>query len=284
MNNNEKKFSIENFKKNVKQHKVKFVLNCVFLVLFIAMLIFVSVLSLSGKNNNTANAEYKERITEVDYSKYPEDYSKVTIGFKKEKVEFKASVPTGITLDCSFIITNTIYQGFDEFYYIMQMSNVYSDGKYYLNFSGFKLGRTANGERINIRQYYFENGQFITVIPTPDFIDSYRITLVNPTSTNIANDMIKRLSSRVEAYEIGYNYGESTGFEKGEIQGYDLGYSSGYNTALTDKFTNPVNSILQPVSAFLETNLFGGVSIGSILSVAIFVGLALIFIKMFAGG
>lgn len=72
--------------------------------------------------------------------------------------------------------------------------------------------------------------------------------------------------------------------------GYDSGYNSGYNQGVIDGSNqeldkiNPVSYFLEPVSTFLSTPIFGKFSIGSALSVVLFVGVALIFIKMFAGG
>lgn len=72
--------------------------------------------------------------------------------------------------------------------------------------------------------------------------------------------------------------------------GYDEGYNSGYNQGVIDggnqqlNKLNPVSYFLEPVSVFLSTPIFGNLSIGAALSIVMFVGVALIFIKMFAGG
>ncbi len=103
-----------------------------------------------------------------------------------------------------------------------------------------------------------------------------------------------------EGYDNGYIAGEEAGYDKGhdegltegydngyiagEEDGYNKGHSDGYNKGLTANFTNPVNVFLEPVHNFLNINIFGVISIGTILSVVLFVSLAIIFIKMFAGG
>lgn len=109
-----------------------------------------------------------------------------------------------------------------------------------------------------------------------------------------------------EGLTEGYNNGYNVGLKAGETEGYGKGYDKGYedglndntsynvgwsaghtagrNEALTEGLTNPVVYILQPVSTFLDTKLFGVVSIGQMLSVALFVMIAVIFLKMFAGG
>ncbi len=52
----------------------------------------------------------------------------------------------------------------------------------------------------------------------------------------------------------------------------------------SEQLVNPLSYFIAPVQTFLDTKLFGVVSIGTVLNVALFVSIALIFIKMFAGG
>lgn len=65
---------------------------------------------------------------------------------------------------------------------------------------------------------------------------------------------------------------------------YDRGYTDGLNKGQSDTFTNPLIQVIQPVVEFLNTDLFGNVSIGTFFTIVVFVLLALIFLKMFAGG
>ncbi len=97
-----------------------------------------------------------------------------------------------------------------------------------------------------------------------------------------------------EGYNVGYDEGQEDGYQTGYNdgillsdaydEGYREGYSNGLNKGLSDTLTNPVSFFLQPVQAFLDTKLFGNFSIGTALNAVLFVSLALIFIKMFAGG
>lgn len=50
------------------------------------------------------------------------------------------------------------------------------------------------------------------------------------------------------------------------------------------QFVNPILIFLNPIQTFMDTELFGEISIGDILMSLIFVAVALIFIRMFAGG
>lgn len=73
-----------------------------------------------------------------------------------------------------------------------------------------------------------------------------------------------------------------------EIQAaFDRGYTDGYNKGMNDGVQvnlNPISVFLSPVQSFLDMKIFGIFSISSALIVILFVGIALIFIKMFAGG
>lgn len=274
MNNNEKKFSIENFKKNVKQHKAKFVLNCVFIVLTIAMLIFISVVSVSGKNNKSASAYSYADNRAFDY---PEFGPKSNSNFdSKSSYNVPYFSPSTKTQDATAFISYKNNSGPKQLVYIYSFNIVLNTkDKYTLRFTGLELNSNKRVNGIELVTFRKVDNQFVC---TPH-IDGYATILFIP-EYNIGNHILFKIFPEIpiykDFYELGYNEEKKCG--------YDLGYASGYNQALTDKFTNPINSILEPVSSFLETKLFGGVSIGSMLSVAIFVGLALIFIKMFAGG
>ena len=91
-----------------------------------------------------------------------------------------------------------------------------------------------------------------------------------------------RVSPLVLVYDSGgYVFGGASGTYD---EGYQVGYSEGYNKGQTEQLVNPLSYFIAPVQTFLDTKLFGVVSIGTVLNVALFVSIALIFIKMFAGG
>lgn len=66
--------------------------------------------------------------------------------------------------------------------------------------------------------------------------------------------------------------------------GYELGYQNGIRDGSPVEMENPITYFIAPVSAFLATPLFGTFSIGAALSIVLFVSVALIFLKIFAGG
>lgn len=76
-------------------------------------------------------------------------------------------------------------------------------------------------------------------------------------------------------------------YDKGHTDGYNNGYNAGYDKGKLDGTTvdlNPISVFLEPVSAFMNIKLFGFVSLGLVFNIVLFVSLALIFIKLFAGG
>lgn len=97
-----------------------------------------------------------------------------------------------------------------------------------------------------------------------------------------------------EWFEKGYNYYEinegsitqemlneayNNGYEKGEQTGYNNGYSEGAKNGF-----NPIGMIINPVAQFFSIPMFGNFAIGDFFTVALFVSVALIFLRIFAGG
>lgn len=98
-----------------------------------------------------------------------------------------------------------------------------------------------------------------------------------------------------DGYNKGYEQGEIDGSEAGSEAGYDLGYNDGYYDGYDKGFDEGVISgggqpvtvlteFIQPVDTFLSTPFLNGFSIGQVFGVIIFVWVAMIFLKMFAGG
>lgn len=70
-------------------------------------------------------------------------------------------------------------------------------------------------------------------------------------------------------------------FESGYCSGYNEGFNVGFDTSIND--LSPITIFLQPIQTFFDTKLFGSLSVGYVLNIVLFVCLALIFLKMFAG-
>ncbi len=65
--------------------------------------------------------------------------------------------------------------------------------------------------------------------------------------------------------------------------GYNAGYNNGYNAGAETTF-NPIGMIISPIATFFSTPMFGSFAIGDFFTVAMFVSVSLIFLKIFAGG
>ena len=87
------------------------------------------------------------------------------------------------------------------------------------------------------------------------------------------------------SYDEGYEAGYADGYNDGRADGIDQGYDEGYQAGYADgQVINPLVFFIQPVQDFFGINLFGTISIGDILNLLLFIGVGLIFIRMFAGG
>lgn len=90
-------------------------------------------------------------------------------------------------------------------------------------------------------------------------------------------------------YDKGFRYGyeNAGGITQEQLDvAYNNGYVYGYNVGLseTNNSFNPIGMIITPVAEFFTVKLFGDFSIGSFFTVTLFVSVALIFLKIFAGG
>ena len=92
------------------------------------------------------------------------------------------------------------------------------------------------------------------------------------------------LSSDYSLLQSFGTFGSSSDAGDGYQDGYNVGYSEGYNKGQTEQLNNPASFLLSPAQAFMQIDLFGGFSLGDAFSVVMFVLIATIFIKMFAGG
>lgn len=85
-------------------------------------------------------------------------------------------------------------------------------------------------------------------------------------------------------YAAGFVNGREHGYNDGEKDGYDKGYTQGYDKGAMEGLKNPIEYFLKPIDSFMNTKIFGTLAIGNIISILLFVMIALIFLKMFAGG
>lgn len=94
-----------------------------------------------------------------------------------------------------------------------------------------------------------------------------------------------------EGYNNGFSAGEAQGsadgynkgYDVGKVDGYELGYADGMDVGFVQN-SSVITYFLAPVATFMEMKLFGIVSLNSVFSVVLFVLIATVFIKLFAGG
>ena len=72
-------------------------------------------------------------------------------------------------------------------------------------------------------------------------------------------------------------------FESGYNTGYNTGYNKGFGEGSSKTF-NPIGMIIKPVAQLFSIKMFGEFAIGDFFTVAMFVSVAIIFLKIFAGG
>lgn len=91
---------------------------------------------------------------------------------------------------------------------------------------------------------------------------------------------------QTNGFDLGYSRGYQAGFEDGtkRSDGYEAGVADGIDAGLSQQLKNPIEFLLKPVQEFLNMKLFGVISLGSFVAIGLFVLIAVIFIKMFAGG
>lgn len=122
----------------------------------------------------------------------------------------------------------------------------------------------------------------LNIMDSPDFpVCKALMCTQNPTLT--ADKIFSN------AYEEGYMTGTDEGYTEGENAGYENGYNYGYNKGYEEGRNqattfNPIGMMIEPVAKLLDVKIFGEFSIGNFFTAALFVTLAISFMKMFAGG
>lgn len=108
----------------------------------------------------------------------------------------------------------------------------------------------------------------------------------------------KILNPNQSIYNNGYNNGYNKGYEDGEASGYfdgkqngyyngyNQGYDKGYNEGVNagNGLVSTISSLLSTVSAGLNVDIIGSISIGDLLNVALGVLLTFAVIRFFGGG
>lgn len=173
--------------------------------------------------------------------------------------------------ECGFVFIPEFSDGFPP-YEDNLVVTMYSEGDFSLAFNYkepiFDYENKSTGEIL-------EN---ITISNNPDFLLCR--ALMRLQNSSLTSDKIYS-----SGYEEGYIKGTDEGYTMGEQSGYQNGYNVGYEAGKSQATTfNPVGMMIEPVAKLLDVKLFGNFSIGNFFTAALFVTLAISFMKMFAGG
>lgn len=148
---------------------------------------------------------------------------------------------------------------------------------------------------LNSYEFYHLTSISTTVLNYSIYLGDIYYSSTPPTASSISlvNFIFNIFNSSLwlDGYNVGFLQGvENSGdnsYDRGYQNGYNDGYNQGYNvgySAGSDTTFNPVGMVINPVAQLLSTPLFGNFSIGSFFTVALFVSVALIFLRIFAGG
>lgn len=285
----------EKFKNFFK--KVYKIVKPIFVILIVIFLVLIAVIGAVKVFNQDDTASADSYNSDYGISEQPSlDYFWEISPLRELTEEQFSYFSSGTTYDIDL----------DMYVHSTRTNFVYST---YCHFDTLTVGKTANywiftfhtttvnTQNVVIR-YIYHNVS--TVYYTPQVQMSNMLVFLSPqmvlTSSYDTPQIAKLLwnsalfvelpdiaaTARQNGYDAGVIFGEDLGFQNGYSQGYEVGFKEGQ--AVSPVYSNPVSFFLEPVSLFLGTPLFGSFSIGMALSIVLFVGVALIFIKMFAGG
>lgn len=145
--------------------------------------------------------------------------------------------------------------------------------------SGYSSSTDWNGFRIYLNR----------TTATTTWIQIFRMSLWQSVATSPALNYTSYLYNLLESqynngHTAGYDEGHTAGYNDGHTAGYNQGYTAGKDAGLAQTLNNPLSFFFNPVVSFLDTEIFGVISIGDVLALLLYTAVAIIFIKMFAGG
>lgn len=274
---------------NFIQKHPKFWFTFIYGILMFVLSITMFIAALNPPDNNTANADYQSpsECPNLEYYNYYYQENDITPELVSDILQ---DLPAG---NFRIVEAPTIF-------FIQELADNDSTYRSYYAFRYIVCcHRYFNG--IDLYSYYFSNSNDDPIIngdPSDAFIiatnkfapSHYKFSHAENVIINIGNfSTISYFPTLFEHYRYFKlsdlcNFGASPDDLKAE---YDKGFNAGYDKGKLDGSSvdlNPISLFLQPIQTFLDVELFGTFSIGAVLSTALFVYVALLFIKMFAGG
>lgn len=298
----------------IKSKPVQFLLSCILMIICIGLILFIFLYPKYYNEKCSCTEFFSTECSSMEYVDKLQEPNAVNYDYPNGDSSSEAILIFPV-LSASEIIpmelfnalptTNYLYRGQVSWRYSTTIGTVfqqqdsmriYRDGLSVLCYTSsatiWKFNFVAQGEG-----YRCTGLQYSSNTTNPSYTASSQVcylcfcTFPTGTENNVAISklFLKLFVSQMynlgvrDATDSGYDIGYSDGLEEGKQQGYDLGYSTGYSKGSDGTF-NPVGMIINPVAQFLSTPLFGNFSIGSFFTVALFVSVALIFLRIFAGG
>lgn len=276
---------------NFIQKHPKFWLTLIYGVLMLALAVTLLITALNPPDNKTASADYQAptECPNLDYYNYYYQENDIT-------PELVANILQGLpTNNYRYVTCPTTFS----------LSNTAENGSTYLTHYAFRyiVCYHIYAGRFDLYSFYFSNSNAdpttngqpsdAIIIATNRFAPShYEFSRASNVIINTegfgAISYFPTLFEHYKHFKLSdlCNLGGSCSPDDLKAE-YDKGYQTGYNKGKLDGTTvdlNPISIFLEPVSAFMNIKLFGFVSLGLVFNIVLFVSLAIIFIKLFAGG
>ena len=143
----------------------------------------------------------------------------------------------------------------------------------------------------------------VRIYPNPNIVVSVHTFFYDFNSIG-ANDVVLSVSNSVDfnSYQNGFDEGKKVGYEEGSKDGYnegkengiqqgeEIGFDKGYDKGLSDgalnKGFNPftmVSTAFDSVSKLLSVNIFGGITIATMISIPLIFLVVLFILKLIKG-
>lgn len=298
----------QTLKKEEKQVKRKKIIKAVYGVLIGVMIAIAGITIIGAINQNckTANAETKQ-AREGDnrqWEEYPKEWTQtlpwLKIGENYNKVDPDETFLIEGTLDLEVPIIFYI-----EYIWAGEARKEILEAKKYIaykteeeeedNWYEISFRKDDSDDEYHIRLVFNKLQELTHIYITPyggnksgdeEEIPAngkcYIVEMEADPATGNESEKVKSILWEISyssIYEVWYDKGLEVSYQTGYENGYDKGYSEASKTTF-----NPIGMIIEPVATFFNTPMFGEFSIGSFFVVALFVSVAIIFLKIFAGG
>ena len=190
---------------------------------------------------------------------FVKSFSNLYISCYYKNISFTYTDGAGRLNSISVVSSGSLYEGRHDVYY--------STGSFG---NGYHVYETLSWDINDYHSIYIKLEQDVT---DPSLFE--KLSMFFDTDQYVPPDL-----SEGGSYDDGYSDGKLVGYD----EGYKEGYSNGLNKGQSDQVTsNPLGLFLQPVSDFMHIQLFGTIALVDIFNIILYVSLALVLIKMFAG-